>query len=63
MKVVRPRSIPRQRALPTLGDTLLGPIARTLTPLLSMLLLLLLLLLRRDSWRIPIQVYHRRNQT
>jgi hypothetical protein len=59
MKVVRPRSIPRQRALPTLGDTVLGPIARTLTPLM----LLLLLLLRRASLRIPIPIHHRRNQT
>jgi len=45
MKVIRPRSIPRQRALPTLGDTVLGPIAGPLTRLMSMLLLLLPLLL------------------
>lgn len=43
MKVVRPRSIPRQRALPTLGDTVLCPIARTLTSLMLPLRLLLLL--------------------
>jgi len=58
MKVVRARSIPRQRALPTLGDTVLGSIAGTLTPLM-----LLLLLLRRASLRIPIPIYHRRSQT
>jgi hypothetical protein len=65
MKVVRPRSIPRQRALPTFSDTLLGPTTRALTLLLSMLLLmlLLLLLLRWHSWRIPIPIYNRRNQT
>ena len=65
MKVVGPRSIPRQRALPTLGDTILGPIARTLTLLMAMLLLLLLLLLllRRASLRISVPIYHRRSQT
>jgi hypothetical protein len=62
MKVVRPRSIPRQRALPTFGDTVLDPISRTLASLMSMLLLLLLLL-RRASLRIPIPIHHRRNQT
>lgn len=57
MGAVCPYSVPRQHALPTLGDTHLSLITRTLT------LSLLLLLLRRDSWCIPIPIHRRCSQT
>ena len=77
MKVIRPRSIPRQCTLSAFGDSVLGSIARTLMWLsMSMLLpllrlwlwlLLLMLLVRRSRLRItnavPIGIDHRRERT